>query len=70
MYGLSKLFFKQWLELQDSACNGCYELTTLSLNFSDIAIITVKIFDYCGFIHSICKFDAIYLLKNVVLEFS
>ena len=41
MYDLSLLVFYHGLKLTDSVCNGCYDLTMLSLNISDIAIITV-----------------------------
>ena len=33
-------FFNHGLELQNSVCNGCHDLTVLCLNISDIAIIT------------------------------
>ena len=41
---------------------------TLSVNISDIAIITVKNIDYRRIIHTIRKPEAINLLKNTVLE--
>ena len=56
-------FFKQGFEFQDSVCNGM-----LSVNISDIAIITVKNVDYRCNIHNISKSEAINLLKNSVLE--
>ena len=37
----------------------------LYLNFSDIAIITVKGIDYCCIIHSISKHEAIHLFDNL-----
>ena len=40
----------------------------LSVNISNIAIITVRNFDYSCAIHNITKFQAINLLKNYVLE--
>ena len=40
----------------------------LSVNISDIAIITIKNDDYCCIIHIISKSEAINLLKNSVLE--
>ena len=46
------------------ACNGCHDLTTLSVNISDIAIITIKNVDYHCIIRNITKCEAIYLLKN------
>ena len=39
-------FFNHGFVFQDYACNGCYDLTMLCLNISDIAIITAKGFDY------------------------
>ena len=38
--------FNQGFEFQDSVCNGCLDLTMLSVNISDIIIITVKNVDY------------------------
>ena len=46
-------FFNHGFKFQDSVCNGCYELTMLSVNISDIVIITVKNVDYCCIIHNI-----------------
>ena len=50
---------------KDYACTGCYDLTRLSVNISDITIITVKMFDYCCIIHSISKSEVINLLKKL-----
>ena len=30
-------FFNHGFKFQDAACNGCHDLTTLSVNISDIA---------------------------------
>ena len=57
-----------WLFNQDSVCNGCYDLTILCYNISDIAIVTVKNDDYCCIIHNIIKSEAINLLEDYVLE--
>ena len=35
-------FFNQGFTFQDSVCNGCHDLTMLSVNRSDITIITIK----------------------------
>ena len=35
-------FFNHRFEFQDSVCYGCHDLTMLSVNISDLAIITVK----------------------------
>ena len=42
----------------------------LRVNTCDIAIITVKNVDYCCIIHKFSKFEAIILLKNIVLYLS
>ena len=60
--------FDHGFKFQDSLCNGCHDLTMLSVNISDTAIITVKSVDYCCIIHNISKSEAINLLENPVLE--
>ena len=60
--------FNHRFEFQDSLCNGRHDLTMLSVNISDIAIITVKNVDNYCIIHNISKSEAINLLKNSVLE--
>ena len=49
-------------------CNVCHDLTMLSVNISNIAIIIVKYVDYRCIIHNIRKSEAVNLLKNSVLE--
>ena len=61
-------FFNDEFEFQDSVCNDCHDLTMLSVNINDIAIITVKNVDYCCIIHNISKSEAINFLKNYVHE--
>ena len=39
-------FFNHGFKFQDSVCNGCHQLTMLSVNISDIAFITAKNVDY------------------------
>ena len=46
-------FFNHGFKLQGYACNGCYDLTMLSVNINDIAIITVKNVDYGCITHNI-----------------
>ena len=60
-------FFNHGFKFQDYVCNGCHDLTMLSVNISDIAIITVKNADY-HIIYNISKSGAINLLKNSVLQ--
>ena len=61
-------FFNHGFEFQEYVRNDWHELTKLSVNISDIAIITVKNVDYRGIIHNISKYEAINLLQNSVLE--
>ena len=67
MHDLSLLVFWSWIQIS-RLHNGCHNLTMLSVNISDIAIITVKNVDYRCIIHNISKSEAINLLKNSVLE--
>ena len=60
--------FNHGFEFQDSVCNVCHDLTMLSVNICDIAIINVKNIDYRCIIHNIRKSEAINLLKNSVLK--
>ena len=61
-------FFNHGFEFGDSICNGCHDLSTLSFNISDIAIIAVKNVYYCCIINNISKSEAINFLENAVLE--
>ena len=61
-------FFIHGFKFQDSVCNGCHHLTLLSVDVSDIAIITIKNVDYHCIIHNISKSEAINLLESSVLE--
>ena len=40
----------------------------LSLNFHDIAFITIKVVDYCCIIHDISKPEAINFSKSSILD--
>ena len=46
-------FFNHGFNFQDYVCNGCHDLTMLSFNISDIAIIILKNNDYRCIIHNI-----------------
>ena len=72
--------FDHGFKFQDSVSNGCHDLTTLSVNISNISIITIKNVDYRCIILNISKSKAINLLesarrssiyiKNIILLFS
>ena len=57
-------FFNHGFEFQNSVSNGCHDLTTLSVNISNIAIIIVKNVDYRCIIHKISRSEAINLLNR------
>ena len=61
-------FFIHGFKFQDYVCNGCHDLTMLSVNISNIATTTVKNVDYRCIIHNIGKSDSINLTKNYILE--
>ena len=53
-------FFNHGFEFKDSVYRiGCHDLTMLSVNISNIAIITIKNVDYCCIFHNISKSEAI-----------
>ena len=58
--------FNNRFQFQDPVCNGCNNLTMLSVNISDIAIITAKNVHYRCIICNIRKYEAINLLKTVL----
>ena len=64
---LVTIVFNHGFKFQDFVCDGCHDLTKLSVNISDIAIITVKNIDYCCNIHNISKSEAINILKSSIL---
>ena len=49
--------------------NCFHDLTVLSLNLSNIVIITIRIVDSCCTTHNISKYEAINLSKNYILEY-
>ena len=56
-------FLNHGFKFQNSVCNGWHDLTKVSVNISDIAIITVENVDYCSIIYN-SKYELINLLKN------
>ena len=61
-------FFNHGFKFQDSVCNGCHDLSILSVNISNIAISTIENVDYRCIIHNIGRSKAINLLENFILE--
>ena len=61
-------YFNHGFKIQASVCNSCHDLTMLSVNISNIAIITVESFGYRCIFHNVSKSEAINLLKKSALE--
>ena len=55
-------------KFQHSICNGCHYQTLLSVNISDITIITVKAIDYPRIICDSSTSEELNILKNSVLD--
>ena len=62
-------FFNHWFNSGDYVCNGCHDLTMLSVSTNDIAIITIKNVDYHWIIHNISKSETINLLAISLLNY-
>ena len=61
-------FFNRVFKFEHSVGNGCYDLTMLSVDISNIAIISTKGFDYLCIIHDISKSKTLNLLKKSLLK--
>ena len=61
-------FFNRGFKFRDPICNGCHDLTTLSVNIRDIAIFTVKNVDYSCIVHNLNKSETTNLLESSMLE--
>ena len=68
MHDFSFLLFNHGFEWKHSVCNSFHDLTTLSVNISNIAIVTINNVGYCCIIHNIRKSEASKLLENFVLK--
>ena len=60
-------FLSYSFEFQPNACSTCHNLLIMSVNLSDIAILSIKGSNYCWIISLISKYDTINLLQNVDL---
>ena len=56
-----------FFSIMDSNFNIMYAMIILSINISDIAVMTVKKVDYSCIIHNISKYEVTNLSKNSVL---
>ena len=60
-------FLNKGFKFQTNACNRCHNLLKMSMNFSDIAILSIKGSGYCFIISRINKNEAISLMQNAHL---
>ena len=56
-------FLNKGFKFQENACNRCHDLLLMSMNLSDIAILSIKSADYCCIISGISKYKDIWLRK-------
>ena len=60
-------FLNYSFKFRTNVCNRCHDLVMMSMNLSDIAVLNIKVSDYCCIISLISKNDAINLLQNAAL---
>ena len=65
---LTIFFFNHRFEFEDFICNGCHDLSTLSVNISDIAKITVKNIDYRYIIIPLANLKQLFYQKILCLR--
>ena len=57
-------FLNKRFKFQTSVCNRCHDLSIMSMNLSDTAILKIKNANYCCIISGISKSETIKLLQN------
>ena len=60
-------FLNKDFKSQQNVCNRCHDLLMMSMNLSDIAILNIKVSDYCCIICGIRKSETINLMQNTDL---
>ena len=60
-------FLKYDFRFQPNVCNRCHDLLIMSINLSDIVILSIKGSDHCCIVSLISKNEAINLLQNTDL---
>ena len=60
-------FLNTVFKFQSYVCNRCHDSLIKSTNPSDIAILKIKIVDYCGIISIISKSEVLNLMRNIDL---
>ena len=61
-------FFSYSFKFQPNVCNRCNDLLMISINLSDITILSIKGSDYCCIISLIRENEAINVLQNADLN--
>ena len=59
-------FFDHGFKFQDSVCNDFHDVTMLSVNLNNFAILTIANVDYLCIIHDFSKSESINSLENSV----
>ena len=60
-------FLDKDFKFQPNFCNGCHDLSMMSMNYYDIAILNIISVNYCCIISGISKSEAINLIQNTDL---
>ena len=60
-------FLNNGFKFQPNACTWCHDSLMMSAYLSDIAILNIKIFNFCCFIYKINNSEAINLIQNADL---
>ena len=61
-------FLDKGFTFQSDVCNGCHDVSMMSMNLSDIAILNIKVAAYGCIIGGISKREAIKLMQNTNLS--
>ena len=61
------LLLGKGFKFQLCVCNGCHDVLMMSVNLSNIAILTIYGVDYCYIITEITKHEAIKVMQNIDL---
>ena len=62
------IFLDKGFTFQLDVCNGCHDVSMMSMNLSDIAILNIKVAAYGCIIGGISKREAIKLMQNTNLS--
>ena len=61
-------FLDKGFKFQSYLCDGCHNISVMSMNPSNIAILNIRGVDYCCIINGISKNEAVNLLQNADLN--